>query len=292
MLKKLFKKACSFPRWSYYLARRIYFRVVTSLPKSFSLFENWWLYAADVLGLIRNNTPRQLRLKNGQFVWYRPGTFDYVIMIEIFGCNDYFDRFSPFEVSSVKNVLDIGAQIGTFSLRASQLFPDAKVVAVEATSANFAMLEKNISANNLQSRIKAVKKALWGKTGETIKMHISSENSGGHSAVVDHNISGKETGVESIQTISLEDLLKTNGMDSVEFMKMDIEGAEYEVIYSTPKDVLQKITRMVFEAHPIDKENKNADALVSYLRANGYVVEIKGRYVWAEKESVSTKKKL
>ena len=75
--------------------------------------------------------------------------------------------------------------------------------------------------------------------------------------------------------MTLENFFKKNNIGKCDLMKMDIEGSEYQVLYSTPKKVFDKIDRIFLEIHKIENEPK-AD-LINYLKKQGYGIKFVAR---------------
>ena len=139
--------------------------------------------------------------------------------------------------------LDIGANIGYFSLLASSIVGnEGEVLAFEPSSKNFAELQKNIALNNF-SNISAIRHAV-SNTATTKNLFYNPTNPGG-SSLVENLHSGKEG--ESIETIVLDDFL---GEKKIDFIKMDIEGYEYFAILGMKKILSQNNLKMIFEYSP------------------------------------------
>lgn len=138
--------------------------------------------------------------------------------------------YEPFETEIVKTeirkgdiVLDIGANIGYYTLIFANLVgPEGKVFAFEPDPGNFALLEKNVEANGYHNVI-LVNKAVSNKNGK-IKLYLSDD-------IGDHRIYDSGDGRKSveIEAIRLDDYFK-QGNSRVNFIKMDIQGAEWEAI--------------------------------------------------------------
>lgn len=121
-------------------------------------------------------------------------------------------------------------------------------------------------------------KAAWNKSGQTVIMHMSSVNSGGHSVVRDGH--GYTKG-EYVSTISLSDLIDGQPCD---LLKLDIEGAEYKVFEGADKNTLSNIRSIIMEVHGTNEQNarivaqlKNADFTVSFK--NPYLSAINQRFI-------------
>ena len=139
------------------------------------------------------------------------------------------------------NVVDIGGHIGIFSIFMSKKVPLGKIYVYEPFPENFSLLEENVKLNNC-SNIVLSNKAVCGEKGKRI-IFKSAKNSGGHSLYT------QEGRRDEIDCTTLEDILKSNGLSFVDFLKMDCEGAEYEIIRETPKEIMRSIKFIALEYH-------------------------------------------
>ena len=97
-------------------------------------------------------------------------------------------------------------------------------------------------------------------------MNISEDHTGAHSMYYDFGKGGIK-----VQTISLNDFIKKNKLKKIDFLKMDCEGAEYEILYNLPKNVLNSIKKISMEYHNIN-ETYNVTNLVAFLEKNDFEV--------------------
>lgn len=138
--------------------------------------------------------------------------------------------------------VDIGANIGSVSLFVDSFNKDRpddskiKVYAVEPEPNNLYLLNQNIE-NNPTENITIVNNAIWHEE----KM-VSISNRGGNSSIVDTEEDNSE-----VLAITLETLFSTYDIKEVDVMKIDIEGAEFDLIINTPAETLAKINRLVLE---------------------------------------------
>jgi FkbM family methyltransferase len=138
--------------------------------------------------------------------------------------------------------VDVGANIGAVSLFVDSFNKDRpddskiKVYAVEPEPNNLYLLSQNIE-NNPTENITIVNNAIWYEE----KM-VSISNRGGNSSIVDIEEDNSE-----VLAITLETLFSTYDIKEVDVMKIDIEGAEFDLIINTPAETLAKINRLVLE---------------------------------------------
>ncbi|RLG13733.1 hypothetical protein DRN69_05115 [Candidatus Pacearchaeota archaeon] len=171
---------------------------------------------------------------------------------EIFGREIYFTPF----LNKAKVIIDLGAQAGIYSLYAALKNKNAKIYALEPDPDNFKQLCKNIEINKLQGVIIPFKKAVSKENGELF-FYISNQSSRS-SSLFKLKSPGSRIMVDSISLQSLFEILELNRCD---VLKVDIEGAEYEVFYNSPTKIVRKIDNICMECHDLSniKENYNKE---------------------------------
>jgi FkbM family methyltransferase len=114
------------------------------------------------------------------------------------------------------------------SLLFARKYPMAKIIAVEPEPANFAALVRNVSS---YKNIVPVQAALWKEDG-SVKLGKSAAHPKGAFAIA-------EGGARRVRAVTMETLMKETGISTIDFLKVDIEGAEKEVFQNSTwiKDV-------------------------------------------------------
>ncbi len=122
-----------------------------------------------------------------------------------------------------QNVLDVGANIGYYTLLfARQVGPAGSVVSFEPDPDNRALLARNVHANGYRN-VTIVPDALWETTGP-LRLYISETNRGDHRVFAAEE---EQRRVVEIGAVALDDFLAGgDGRGRVDFIKMDIQGAE------------------------------------------------------------------
>jgi FkbM family methyltransferase len=121
-------------------------------------------------------------------------------------------------------VVDVGAHVGLHALLAARLVgSQGKVYAFEASPDNFALLEKNITSNGYQN-IVAVPAAVAEKTG-TVTFHLSPEGNDRNSIYASSRVGDCKNQLQ-VPAVSLDDFLEKEGWPGIDFVKIDVEGAE------------------------------------------------------------------
>jgi len=190
-----------------------------------------WAY--DCLGTVSFKHPFEGR----RLYWFHP---DLGFIREIFEQRDYTGR-PGMEIGKDDIVVDVGAHVGVFTVFAAAQASRGRVVSVEANGALFGRLLKNISANAL-TNVTAVHAALAPSEGEATLWHGIRGNSS------DSLVSRTTTNGELVATISPAALMARHHLERVDFLKLDIEGAEYQ-IFSGDLSWLSRVRRVAMEAH-------------------------------------------
>jgi FkbM family methyltransferase len=135
-------------------------------------------------------------------------------------------------------VLDLGAHIGYYTLILAELVgAEGKVYAFEPDPMNFSLLEKNITVNNFKNVI-LIQKAVSDKVGK-VKFYLNKEHSASNSLYKDKS----HNNFVEVETVKLDDYFKDFNKE-INFMKIDVEGAEGSVIIGA-KNLLRRSPNLV-----------------------------------------------
>lgn len=178
----------------------------------------------------------------------------------------YRDKiYAPFfDGKKDMTVLDLGGNIGLFSFFAA---PYAKqILCVEPSSYHHETIETMLKYNKLD-QVKLIKAAISSEDGEAEFHHNTNVTMFSLSPLVED----KKFEVEKVRKMTLETLLKKNNIEHVDFMKLDIEGEEFNVLSSESfANVAPKIDALVVELH--SWANVNYENAWAALRDNNYEV--------------------
>jgi len=199
--------------------------------------------------------------------YLRQGTSDTFIYKEIMLDRDYELCLNYLNKESL--VIDLGAHIGLFSIFCSPFC--RKILAYEAHPENYQLALKNIKSKSA-GNVSVENLAAWSLSGEYLKIDGGSGFQTGDFTVCSVKMEPKELGVK---TISLDEIFSKEQIDFCDLLKIDIEGAEYCVLMSAPKNVFEKIGNIYMEYHA-DSLNKNTISELEYfLKKMGFMVNIK-----------------
>ena len=204
-----------------------------------------------------------LHFNNQDFQVYTRSQADKSIMKEIFELREY-KGIETIIKSAKDQIIDGGAQAGFFVLYCRALNPDVKILAIEPDEDNLELLNQHIEINNLKN-IEVIPAALAAKSGLR-DFYISSDT---HNHGLFKILVPKINRISKIKTFSLEDFLREQGIESVDLLKLDIEGAEFEVLENFVN--WEKIKNIALEYHDFGENNHKE--LENLFLQNGYKVK-------------------
>jgi len=183
--------------------------------------------------------------------------------------NEFFKQVDPFVYDEIftwnvyrankdeykdANILDIGAHYGLYTYLCYTLGAK-KIVAVEANPYNYLHFIKNtLDIPN----VKVINAAISNESGKIVTIDNNNEKS----------TIGK--GDINVATITLKDIIQTFPVNEDIILKMDIEGAEYNVLYSAPIDVLRRFSSIAIEMHEFPNSDHKFNDLDQYIQNAGF----------------------
>lgn len=199
-----------------------------------------------------------LKLKTGE-KFIIDHYLDALTIKEIYGDNDY--------KLTVKcnTIIDIGANIGTFSVLASRLNPKAKVYSYEPIENTYRMLRINVALNDINNVV-VNNEAVGGSRGNRRIFGMGASGLSGF-----NRNDGKP---EIIKTVTLDSIFRKYSIRQCDLLKIDCEGAEYEIIENTSPTTMRKIRSIVLEYHDSITNNTHTK-LVDILRDAGFIISLK-----------------
>ena len=187
-------------------------------------------------------------------IWLRAGTSDRQVFDEIIVGNELDFDFG----SQPDTVLDLGANIGLSSIYLANRFPNAKILAVEMDPNNVQLLRLN---TRHYPTITIVPRAIWSHDG-----HVRIENPDDEPWAF--KVVEAEAGdAGAIDAVSIPTLLREHGWARADFVKMDIEGAERDLLVPGHCDWLSQVSVLAIELHDRFREGCSSalEAAISNL---------------------------
>jgi FkbM family methyltransferase len=210
---------------------------------------------------------RLLRFRRGMNLVCRRGTRDWDVIHELFFAQSYGHAFKYLSTLSQPTiVLDLGGNIGLFSLLAAQSNPLATVHVFEPGPPNLRILEMNRLANpQLGERIHVHPEAVGGET-QSAKWFFDEVNPGGSSL-----FGQGDSGID-VQIRAFAEVIGTL-RDAISLVKIDIEGAEYSIVEKTSREIWQRIPAISLELHDNPEGKISNDQLLKEMQGLGYRVQ-------------------
>tara|TARA_B100000795_G_scaffold168412_1_gene126844 strand:- start:424 stop:1224 length:801 start_codon:yes stop_codon:yes gene_type:complete len=199
-------------------------------------------------------------------VHYRTSSSDMVLIYEILLKSKYKKEYYFPENLKPKVIFDIGGNIGITSIYLASLFPDAQIYTFEPLKENFEILKINVSQFK---NIQAFNVGLGNENG-SFKVYLSDdeENYGGVSfySEVEGNLIEpfSECDIKNIN-----DMVKELEINSIDLIKIDTEGAEYDILTSLEDNFLKKTSWITGELHG----NRDFE-LLNHLNGLGFSISL------------------
>ena len=196
-----------------------------------------------------------------------PMILDYIILVK----PDWEEKEREFMTQLNLNynnnnaiVMDIGANIGIYTILLSHIYPKAKIISIEASPSIFEILKSNCKLNNLLfpgSNVLLINKAISDKddiTTEFYEKHSMSTMLKEFLTNLSSTIltNQDELNKRVVRTITIDNLVETIGINEISLLKIDVEGAEVLALNGAIKTLThKKIKNIVIEYHSLENYN-------------------------------------
>lgn len=204
-----------------------------------------------------------LETKDQVKIMIRTNSTDIMQLATVWLAEDY--KIPKFEVNNNDIIIDIGAHIGLFSLFVSQNCKNGKIYCFEPVIENYNVLIKNIDLNKIKNII-PLNQAV-SKNNENIKMYLNSDDSA-------HSIFSSGKNFVQVKSTTIKSIFDDNKIDNCNLLKLDCEGAEYEIIDSIPDEYFLRINKLIIEYHLASIKPKLYNNLVKKLQDLSFKIKI------------------
>lgn len=193
--------------------------------------------------------------------------------IETFHESLYERAWSPREGDIV---IDVGAYVGTFTVKAAKLVGDrGLVIAIEPEPKNLAFLEHNVKTYKLNN-VKIIRKAVLDKTTKA-RLYLSN-------ASACHSLSYHHQNYIEVEADTLDNIISQLGLDHVDFVKIDAEGVELEVLKGAERILTSPEVKLsIASYHDLPNSQPELSSIVFYLVSQGFRIQTYKKYVYATK---------
>ncbi len=201
-------------------------------------YKNWKEIISE---FARDKKPTRVVLRNGVTI-SAPGTNSILRGVKRIFLRKTYNPVN-YEIGKDDTVVDIGANIGIFTLFAATK-TKKRVYSFEPFPGNFEYLKNNVNLNGF-NHVTPHLAAVSNKV-ETRKFFVNRSTS--HHLAENNSDSNRDGSIE-VQTITLKHIMDQNNLDHIDFLKMDCEGGEGDILLSTPLDYIKRIKRLAMEFH-------------------------------------------
>lgn len=169
-------------------------------------------------------------------IYVRTRSTDLDVFYSIF----HRDEYKLVPSATLQNIVDCGSNVGYSCLYLSQLYPNARIVAIEPEHRNYEVLVKNTESID---RIMPVNAAIWSSTG---KVELMDRGTGDWGYAI--RALQTEATDAAVACVTIDDIVNQYSMERIELLKLDIEGAEKEVLEGS-SSWIQAVDGLVAELH-------------------------------------------
>lgn len=173
-----------------------------------------------------------------------------------------------FAGSRVHSAIDIGANVGLFTEWILDRFgSDTKIISVEPNRGAANAFKRMHSGKD---NVKLEEVAIWKETGAEIEMMVNPENT------LISSLEGSGTGyseTQKVKTKTLLDLLEDNGFETVDLLKIDVEGAEYGIFEAITSEDLKRFKHLLIEFH--NNTDLRVQPIINKISEAGFTMDLR-----------------
>jgi FkbM family methyltransferase len=211
---------------------------------------NWWLVGLVGWIVLPSRLPPRRGLLNRSIalrvvtVRLRDGSTLRCRVNELFAVTEVFALHTyerpDVDWRSARVIFDIGANVGAATLWMARRSPQARIVAVEPSPAALTLLRENVERNRLGTRVTVIAGAV-GRTSSTAYLATDALS-------VSARTTASGVGVE-VPVYTLDEIAQRAGVVSVDVIKIDCEGAEYDAFAGASSALMRRVNSIVGEYH-------------------------------------------
>jgi len=194
--------------------------------------------------------PLCLRQAGGAALYCRPGTSDPMVLWDTFW-HKY--HLPPVQLPKNAVILDLGANVGYTTAHLAARYPGARVIAVEMDAANAELATRNTAS--FSDRCHVLHAAVWPEDGQVL---YTGDSEWGFRVCDSHLSDGQQA--MSAPAFSVETIIRKYDLQRIDYVKMDIEGAE-AILLKSHAEWLRQVYSMNVEVHSPATMQGCADAL-------------------------------
>jgi FkbM family methyltransferase len=190
---------------------------------------------------------------------------------------DNFEFFKS-EIREDDTIFDIGGHIGLNAVLFAKLAPKGKIFVFEPAPNTFNIISKTLGINNLQHRVTVTQQAVSNKSGSTFFYMADTNLADNANSLIHHRTDKKLKKIE-VQLTTIDEFIKANSIQKVDFIKMDVEGAELDALKGGIACLKKHKPKMTLGLHPqpIKQKGDSLEEIYDLLIDCNYVIKLNNK---------------
>jgi len=176
----------------------------------------------------------------------------------------------PLTLKAGEAVIDIGANVGVFTVWAASQFPEARIVAIEPWGPSFEILSENVRRNRLK-QVEMMQSACGGKAG-AVFLHERGPASM-NTLYTRDVLRSSFRPLDTVPIVTLDEIFAKFNLDCAGLLKLDCEGAEYDILLNASDDILRRVKHLAIEYH-LGLNDGTPESLGEFLGKKGFDVTV------------------
>jgi FkbM family methyltransferase len=248
-----------------FLSKILYY--LSSIPTILMGMRNWPL-ALAILARLPTQKPNIISLRKDDIHFIVQNPMDVWIIKEVCLDDNYEMIHAELEGESI--IIDIGVGLGDFSIFSAKHHPHSKIYAFEPFPQSYTLLQENLQLNNV-TNVQAFRYAIGASSG-TMKLHMDAVWSVQYSTVQDTKVPNEH--IIEVQALSFDQIMQEHKLPRCDFLKIDCEGGEFDILFNISLQTLRKIKHISVEYHN-GVTSFSHDDLINFFQINGFDVRIR-----------------
>ena len=164
----------------------------------------------------------------------------------------HLEYFLKYRVNlPINTVVDVGANVGKFSVSLFRHFPKSQFYCIEPFSQTFKVLQRNIPYPNF-----IFSKVALGEKNESITIKVNPANQSDTNSLRNLTLEADQENSELIEVITLDEFILQNQLNRIDFLKIDTEGFDLQVLKGGIQNLNEGRIKLILVECGLDPSNK------------------------------------
>lgn len=142
-------------------------------------------------------------------------------------------------------IFDVGSNIGSYTIELRKLFPDSSIYAFEPNPHSFNILQKRLLHLNIHNYNIGLSSEPQNFTIYYPEGNLDSEHTSIYKEALLNDLKYKDVSKKNIQGTTIDKFCKDNGIETIDFLKIDVEGHEFDVIKGAKNYIYDKRIKII-----------------------------------------------